>query len=332
MRAAWYERTGPAREVLRLGELPDPVPGPGEVLVRIRTSGVNPSDTKQRGGWRGATPAFPKIVPHADGAGEIIAVGKGVEAERVGERVWLRNAVGLYDASRGMGTAAELCALPSTQALPLPDSVDFAAGACFGIPASTAHRAVLADGAVAGQTILVQGGAGAVGHYAVQFAKLGGARVIATVSSPEKGSHARAGGADVVIDRRREDVTARVRDETDGQGVDRIVEVDFGANVAIDVAVIKVNGTIASYSSTSVPEPVFPYYPLAFRGVTLRLVQGYLLPPEAREAAFADITRFCEEGRLRHAVAARFSLDEIAAAHECVERGEALGNVVVDVA
>jgi NADPH:quinone reductase-like Zn-dependent oxidoreductase len=331
MLAGWYERTGPAREVLAVGEMADPMPGPGEVLVRLRTSGVNPSDTKQRAGWRGAKPAFARVIPHADGAGDIVAVGAGVPATRIGARVWVYNAVALYDSSRAFGTAAQLCALPSAQAVDLPDAVDYAAGACFGVPACTAHRAVFADGPVQGQTILVQGGAGAVAHYAIQFATLGSARVIATVSSAAKAEHAGAAGAAVTIDYRREDVAARVRDLTGGAGVERIVEVDLGANMALDVACIATNGTIASYSSTAVPEPLFPYYPLAFKGVTVRLVQGFNLPPAARAAAIADITRRSAEGRLRHAVAARFPLADIALAHECLEQGRVIGNIVVDI-
>ncbi len=332
MRAAWYERTGPAREVLEIGTVPDPRPGPGEVLVRIRASGVNPSDTKQRAGWRGAKLAAARIVPHADGAGEIVAAGDGVDARRIGARVWLYNAVALYDGSRSAGTAAEFCALPAAQALDLPARLEFAAGACLGIPACTAHRAVFADGPVAGQTMLVQGGGGAVGHYAVQFAKLGGARVIATTGSPAKAAHARAAGADAVIDRHHEDVAARVLEWTGGTGVDRIIEVDFGANVLVDVPLIRANGVIASYSSTAVPEPTFPYYPLALKGVTVRLIQGFNLPPAARRAAIDDIAHWSDAGRLVHAIGARFDLAEIAAAHECVEGGDTVGNVVVDIA
>lgn len=328
MRAAWYERTGPAAEVLKLGDLPDPVPGPGEVLVRVRASGVNPSDTKQRAGWRGAKPAFAQVIPHADGAGEIVGLGAGV-ARALGERVWLYNGVGLYDAKRGSGTAAQFIALPEAQAIALPASLDFAAGACLGVPAQTAHRAVFADGPVTGQTILVHGGAGAVAHYAIQFAKLGGAAVIATVSGEAKAAHARAAGADHLIDRKREDVVARVK--AIAGTVDRIIEVDLGANLAIDVGLLAVNGTIASYSSTAVPEPAFPYYPLAFKGANLRLVQGYNLPAAARAGAIADINRWSAEGRLIHAVARRFPLDEIAAAHAWLESGRAIGNVVVDI-
>lgn len=331
MRAAWYECTGPAREVLQTGDLPDPVAAPGDVTVRIHASGVNPSDTKHRGGWRGWTMPFARIVPHADGAGVVVAVGPGVAAARLGERVWVYNANALYDASRALGTAAELCAVPADQAIPLGETVGFDAGACFGIPACTAHRAIFAEGSVQGQTILVQGAAGAVGQYCVQMAKLGGATVIGTVSSPEKAAQASSAGADAVIDRKREDVVARVLALTSGRGVDRIVEVDLGANLAIDVPLIRANGTIASYSSTTVPEPVFPYYPLAFKGVTLRLVQGFNLPPAARAAAIADITAWSASGALRHAIAARFALAEIAAAHELLESGRAIGNVVVEI-
>ncbi len=329
MIAAWYERTGPARDVLKLGDLPDPAAAPGEVVVRIHASGVNPSDTKHRGGWRGWTMPFARIVPHADGAGIIASVGAGVATSRVGERVWIYNATALYDRSRGLGTAAELCAVPVGNAVALPASLGFDAGACLGIPACTAHRAVFADGPVHGQTILVQGAAGAVGHYCVQMAKLGGATVIGTVSSPAKAAHALSAGADVVIDRKREDVVARVEALCSGRGVDRIIEVDLGANLALDVPLIKANGTIASYSSSAVPEPVFPYYPLAFKGVTLRLVQGFNLPPAARAAAIADIAAWSAAGRLRHAIAAEFPLAEIAAAHELLESGRAIGNIVV---
>lgn len=328
MRAVWYERTGPAAEVLTFGDLSDPEPGPGEVLVRVRASGVNPSDTKQRGGWRGARPAFARIVPHADGAGEIVACGAGV-TRRIGDRVWIYNGVGLYDAKRASGTCAELIALPEGQAVALPDRVGFAAGATLGIPAQTAHRAVFADGPVDGQTILVAGGAGAVGHYAIQFARLGGARVIATVSGPEKAAHARAAGAMATIDRRQEDVVQRVR-ELAGS-VERIVEVDLGANLATDVALLAANGTIASYSSTAVPEPAFPYYPLAFKGANLRLVQGYNLPAAARAAAIADIGRWSQAGALIHALARRFPLAQTAAAHAFLESGAAIGNVVIDI-
>jgi len=333
MRAACYRRTGPAAEVLALELLPDPEPGPGDVLVRVRASGINPADVKRRAGWRGLEIEHPLVVPQCDGAGEIVAVGAGIDASRIGERVWLWNAQGGYGGpGRAFGTAAELIALPAEQAVPLPSSLSFAEGACLGVPAMTAHRAVFADGPVEGQTILVQGAGGAVGHFAVQFASRGGARVLGVVSNPDRAAHARAGGADEIIDRARETVADRVRDLTDGAGVDRIVEVEFGGNLAADIAVLKPNGTIAAYSSTAVPEPVFPYYALAFKGANIRLVQGFNLPADARAAGHAAIAELADTGDLSVAVGARFPLERIAEAHSAVEAGSVVGNVVVEIA
>jgi NADPH2:quinone reductase len=328
MRAAWYEATGPAREVIRIGELPRPEPAAGEVLVRVHASGINPSDTKRRAGWRREPLAYPRIIPHSDGAGVIEAVGAGVDEGRIGERVWLWNA----QRGRASGTCAEYVALGQAQAVPLPENTGFIQGACLGVPASTAHFAVLCDGPLTGQTVLIQGGAGAVGDYAVQWAKRAGAHVIATVGGDAKAALARASGADAAVDRRAEDVVQRVLDLTGGQGVDRIVEVDLGANLDQDVALIKPNGVIASYSSSARPEPVFPYYPLAYKGVTLRLVQAYILPEPARALALADIGDGLRDGALKHRIAAVFPLEETAAAHELLESGEAIGNVVVDIA
>ncbi len=326
MRAAWYERTGPPHEVLTVGELPAPEPGPGEVLVRLSSSGINPSDFKQRAGWRAEGLPFPRIVPHSDGGGVIEAAGPGVNPFREGQRVWL------YNTQRGRpwGTAADCVAVPEAQAVPLPDGVGFDIAACLGVPASTAHFAILSDGPVADRTILVAGAAGAVGHSAVQFAKWGGAQVIATVSSDTKAAHARAAGADHVVNYRTDPVAERVREITDGAGVDRIAEVDFGANLGIAIEVIKPNGVIASYSSTRVPEPALPYYPLAYKGVTVRFVQAYLLPPSARTQAIRDITETLRSGDLRPAIAATFPLDRIADAHALAESGTAIGNVVLD--
>lgn len=328
MRAAWYETTGPASEVLRVGTLPDPAPGPGEVLVRLEASGVNPSDVKKRAGWQGLRMAHPRIVPHADGAGTVEAVGAGVPAARVGERVWTWNAQG---EDRWQGTAAELVALPSERAPRLPAGVPAAVGASLGVPACTAHFAVLADGPVAGSTVLVQGGAGAVGHLAIQWAKWDGATVVATVSSEEKARVARDAGADHVVDYTAGEVVERIHGLTDGGGVDRIVEVDFAANLAVDAEVIRENGTIATYSSTSDPEPALPYYALAFRGVTVRFVQAYLMPPPDRARAVRAVRRALSEDRLRVEVASVHPLGEAVAAHEAVESGRAVGNVVVEV-
>jgi len=328
MRAAWYEKNGPAREVIEIGELPDPEPGPGEVRVRIHTSGVNPSDVKRRAGNLGQAIRVPRVVPHSDGAGVIDAAGDGVTKARIGERVWLYNAQWL----RAYGTCAEFCCVPQALARRLPDNVDFAAGANLGIPAMTAHRAVFSRGDVRGKTVLVTGGAGAVGHYAVQIAKWAGARVFATASSEQKAGLARNAGADNVIDYRREDVAARVIDLTGGAGVDHIVEVDFGANLQASVKMLRPNGAIAAYASTREPEPVLPYYPMMTRGFGIDLVFVYILPPEARAKALADLDTMLGSGFLQHNIGARFTLDQTAAAHEAQETGTIVGNIVIDVA
>ena len=329
MRAAWYERKGPAREVLQVGEMPTPEPGPAEVRVRVHVSGVNPSDTKNRGGWRGnvAMP-FPRVIPHQDGAGVIDQVGEGVPAARVGERVWLYEA----QLGRAFGTAAEYVALPSANAVPLPENTTFAEGACLGVPALTAHYAVFADGLVTGQTVLVTGGAGAVGSYAVQLAKWGGATVIATVSSPEKAAVARELGADHVVNYRAEDVAERVRALAGGRGVDRVVEVSLGANLPAAVALLRPGGVIAAYSSDADSEPRVPFSALLRKNAVIRFVYVYEMGRAAHEAAIADVTRCLQAGTLRHLVDRHVPLADIAAAHEAVEGGAAIGNVVVDVA
>ena len=326
MRAAYYNRLGPASEVIEIGDMPPPRAGPGEVLIEVRASGINPHDVKKRSGWIAHEAEFP-VIPHFDGAGIIVEVGDGVSARRRGERVWMSRADRLASA----GTAAERVVLPSALARVLPDTMDFGEGACIAVPAVTAHRALLRDGSIAGKTVLVAGGAGAVGHVAIQLAREDGARVIATVSSEEKAEHARAGGADDTIDYRREDVVERVLSLTDGEGVDRIVEVDFGANVAIDHAVLKPAGVVASYSSTRVPEPVLPYYPLAFKGVTVHFVQAFIMEPEVLAATLDDIDRRLAAGVLKPTVAGRFPLEETARAHEALEAGGHVGGIVVEI-
>lgn len=327
MRAVVYRRTGPAAQVLETVTLPDPVPAAGEVLVRVLASGINPADVKRRAGWGGMAMGHDLIVPHCDGAGVIAAVGAGVDPARLGQAVWLWNAQGGYGtAGRAHGTAAELIAIAAAQAVPLPAAFGMAEGACLGVPAMTAHRCVFADGPVAGQTILVQGGAGAVGHLAVQMARLGGARVLATVSGPEGAAHATAAGAEATIVRHQTDVAAQVLALTGGRGVDRIVEVDFAANMATDAAIIAPNGWVLSYSCSSNPQPTLPYYAFAARGANLRFIQGFNLPPDARAEAVAFVAAHAD--RLNVALRACLPLDDIARAHEMVEAG-GIGNVVV---
>lgn len=332
MLAASYTRTGPAADVLAVGDRPDPVAGPGEVLVRVHASGINPADVKRRAGWNGMAMEHPLVIPHTDGAGEIVDVGQGVDRARIGERVWLWNAQGGYGtAGRAFGTAAELIAIDAAQAVPLPDALDFTAGACLGVPAMTAFRAVHADGPVDGQTILVNGAAGAVGHCAVQIAAAGGARVIGTVSGASASAHVFSAGAFATIDRKGEDVAARVIELTDGRGVDRIVEVDFAANMTLDAAVLKPNCTVASYSSSSDPTPVLPYYAFQSKGANLRFIQGFAIPAAARREGEALLSRLAADGRLSIAIARTYPLAEIAQAHADVERGGNLGNIVVTI-
>ncbi len=327
MKAAWYDRNGTADEVLVVGELPKPAPAVGEVLVRLHASGVNPSDVKSRAGLR-AKMTYPRVVPQSDGAGVIEAVGDGVDPARVGERVWIWN--GQWQ--RPLGTAAEYIAVPNIQAPHLPDNTPFAAGACLGIPAMTAHRCVFADGPVAGQKILVTGGAGAVGHYAIQLARWGGAKVIATVSGAEKAKHAQAAGADRVVNYRGEDVAAAVKDFTQGAGVDRIVEVEFGGNLETSLSCLKQNGVIATYASGAVMEPKLPFYPMMFQGVTIRMVLVYILPEAARRQSIQDINHALAQGALVHGIAETYPLAKIADAHKAVESGKMIGNVVVSIA
>jgi NADPH:quinone reductase len=325
MRAAFYERTGPAAEVLQLADLPDPQPGPGEVRVRLRWSGVNPSDTKGRAGLRVKVLAFPRIIPHSDGMGEIDAVGDGVARDRIGQRVWVWNAAW----GRAFGTAAQSIVLPQQQAVALPDGVPDEVGACLGIPALTALHAMLVMGGVEGQDVLVAGGAGAVGHYAVQFARLLGARrVLATVSSPEKAALARAAGAHTVIDYRREAVAERVRESTDGHGVHRVVEVDIAANSALDLDVLRTGGACVAYGSGA-PDFSLGFAPLIMKNIALQFFIVYNLAAEDRQRAETMLTRLLEQGKLIHNIADRLPLDQIVQAHERVEQGRAAGNVVL---
>jgi NADPH2:quinone reductase len=326
MRAAYYETNGPARDVLRLADVETPQPGRGEVRVRLLTSGVNPSDVKSRAGLTRKI-AFPRVIPHSDGAGEIDRVGEGVSPSRVGERVWVWN--GQW--RRPFGTAAQSIVLPSEQALPLPANISMEAGACLGIPAYTAYQAVVLAGSEDGSSVLVAGGAGAVGHYAIQFAKKRNATVITTVSSPSKGEIARRAGADHVIDYRREDVGERVMAITGKRGVNAVIEVDFAANARLLPAVLAPNAVVPIYGGGA-PEASIPFPFLLQNSIALKFFLVYMMPPQLRARASADITRMLERGELIHNVAQTFVLGEIVAAHEAVESGKAMGNIVLSIA
>lgn len=329
MKAAWYERTGAARAVLTVGEMPRPEPGPGEVLVRVHVSGVNPSDTKSRAGTGARANPWPRIVPHQDGAGVVEAVGPGVEPGRIGQRVWLYEA----QLGRAFGTAAEYVALPSAQAVPLPDSTSFEEGAAMGVPALTAHRCVFGGGPVAGQVLLVTGGAGAVGFYAIQFAARAGARVLATVSNTAQAEAALAAGAVLAINRREEDVPVRIAafcgDDAEGRGVDRVIEVNFAANLPDVLRVLKRGGSIATYASDAGLEPAIPFRQLLNLNARLDFTLVYTMGEEAHRAAIAATTEGLARGTLHHRIGPRFPLARIAEAHEAVEAGGAPGKVLV---
>ncbi|SVA25795.1 uncharacterized protein METZ01_LOCUS78649 [marine metagenome] len=323
MKAVWYEQNGGA-EVLQYGEMPDPQPGQGEVLVRVATSGVNPSDWKRRQGVTALIP-FPRVIPNQDGAGVIEAVGDGVNQSRIGERVWLFES----QFGRPFGTGAEYTVQPSGHAVRLPDGTDFAAAAGLGVPAMTAHRCVFSDGPVTGKTVMVTGGAGAVGHYAVQLAKLGGAAIITTVSSDEKAQIARDAGADHTINYREENTSERILELTSGDGVDLVVEVDMAANFPVSQQVLKRSGVLAVYFAGSSDGPAVP---LRFNStnITIRMVLVYDMPDFAKAAAVADITSWLEQGKLAPFAGPHFSLEQLKDAHLAVENG-AIGKVIVDV-
>lgn len=324
MKAVWYERTGPADEVLTCGEQPTPHAGSGEVRVCLHASGVNPADCNRRAG-KGYQMEYPLVIPNSDGAGVIDEVGPGVDSALLGRRVWLYNG----QRGRAFGTAAEYCALDADLVSPLPDGIDFEAGACLGIPCMTAYHCVFMDGSVAGNTVLVQGGAGAVGHFAVQLAAWGGARVITTVDSVVKAEHARLGGADVVIDFKRENVAKRVLEATGGAGADRVVEVDFGGNLAGNLKLLKPNGVIVAYASRGDTEPRLPFYELLRKNLSVRAVLLPGTPLASRQAAQRGVGEWLGSGRAKITVSQSFDLTQTVQAHQAVEAGTKLGTVVV---
>jgi NADPH2:quinone reductase len=321
--AAVYDRTGPSQEVLRVEEIARPEPGPGEVLVRVVVSGVNPTDWKTRSGATGDV-TFPFHVPDQDGAGVIEAVGEGVDPSRVGERVWIYFAA----RQRQWGTAAQYTVVPSEQAVPLPDDASFELGASLGIPALTAHRCLFADGPIEGRTVLVAGGAGAVGHAAIELARRAGARVVATVSNEEKAQLARQAGADAVVNYRDDDAAERLRAAAPG-GVDRVVELSLGQNLELDLAGAAANAVIASYAHEGGAAPQVPVRRLMVANITLRFVLVYTMPEEAIRAAVAAVSEAVRAGALTTLPLHRFPLEQAAAAHDAVEAG-AVGKVLID--
>jgi NADPH:quinone reductase len=319
MRAALYDSHGPAGDVLRIAEIDPPQPRAGEVRVKVSVSGVNPTDWKSRSG------ATPRAIggfqiPHQDGAGVIDAVGAGVDPGRTGQRVW----VWLAAAAQPWGTAAEYCVVPADQAVPLPDGISMELGASLGVPAMTAHRCLFADGPVDDKYVLVAGGAGAVGHFAIELAKHAGAKVIATVSGPAKAELAARAGADLVVNYREASAVEQIRKLAP---LDRIVEVALGVNLPLDLAVSGPQTHIVSYAAEA-QDPVLPMRACMTANVSLRFMLLYTVPRPALHQAAAAITRALEDGALTELPVTRFPLEQIAAAHDAVEAG-ALGKVVV---
>ena len=322
MQAAYYETNGSARDVLRIGEIATPHAGPGEVRIKLTTSGVNPSDVKARQGSRKI--AWPQLIPQSDGAGIIDQVGEGVAMSRIGERVWVWN--GQW--KRPFGTAAEYIALPSAQAVKLPDKVSYAEGACLGIPAMTAYHAVELSGATQGTRLLISGGAGAVSQYVIQFAKMAGATVFTTISSPTKATIALEAGADHVIDYKHDNVGARVMEMTDNRGVDAVIEMDIAANARLLPSVLRPKGSVIIYG-TGAAEAALPASYCLVNSIRLQFFLVYELDASERARTVAGISHALEQGRLINRVAQpTFRLAEIVAAHEAVESGS-IGNVIV---
>jgi NADPH2:quinone reductase len=328
MKAAWYSRNGEAQDVMQVGELPTPSPQPGEVLVRLATSGVNPSDVKSR---RARPLSDPLIVPHSDGAGVIEAVGAGVSASRVDERVWVWN--GQWQ--RPMGTCAQYIALPAAQAVALPEGTDFAAGACMGIPGLTAVQAVILaerlGGDLRGQNILVTGASSAVGHYITQMVTQAGGRVIGTVGSQAKAEHARSAGMQEAVFYKIESVPERVKAFTQGRGADVIIDMDFSTTAAWAAeGALAPHGQVVCYGSNALEVPL-PFRPWLFQSMGVKFFLVYDLTAADRLRAVARLSSLLAQNQLRHSIGQRFALDQVAQAHLSVESGQIVGNVVIDV-
>lgn len=332
MKAAYYTKTGSPRDVLINGDLDTPKPSDNEVLISVKASGINPSDVKRRAGWQKKELPSPLIIPHSDGAGQVVEVGTDVDPSLIGSRVWVWNAQGAYDGpGRAFGTAAEFISISVNQVAPLPQQLSYNDGACLGVPFRTAHRAVFADGEIDGKTVLVQGAGGVVGNFAVQLASKFGATVIGTASSNIRANHARKAGAHYIVDRHSKSFINEVLEITKGNGVDRIVEIEFGGNLEMDIAVLKPNGIIASYSSTAIPVPTFPYYDLAAKGGQINLIQSFNLPNSAKLECQKDLKNLCSSNNFQVAIGKTLSLDEIIIGHELVEEKSLIGNVVLEI-
>lgn len=330
MKAAWFERKGTGPEIFEVGEMPAPVPGKGDVRVKLAFAGLNPSDYKRRDPRRnGEQMEYPRIISGMDGAGTIDEIGDGVDASRRGERVWVYEA----QLNRAFGTYAQFVVLPAHNAVRLPGNVSFEEGACVGVPAMTAHRAVFADGPVKGKIVLVAGAAGAVGFAAVQFARWGGAEVIATVRSAAKAAFVRDAGVDAVINIKEGDAAGEIRTLTGGRGVDRIVEVDFTENFELNRAIVANGGVITTYAPGKdfKATPPATLYSLMRLNVAIEFVYVYAMSDEAKTAAIRDITTLLEGGLLKPNLAIkRFKLEDAGRAQEQVEHGTLGGRALIE--
>jgi NADPH2:quinone reductase len=321
MKAAWYEKQGAARDVLVVGEMPDPIPAAGQVRIRIAASGINPGDIKKRQDAFGYGMSYPRVIPHSDGAGRVDQLGAGVSSEWMGRSVWCYGA----QSYRPFGTAAEFTVIPVNQIAPLPERVSMEQGACLGIPGITAHRAVHVGGAVSGRTVVVQGAAGAVGLCAVALARHAGARVIGTVrSTSDQQTALRAGAHEVVLSDK--ELTARLR-ALAPEGIDHIVEVAFGANIAADVELLKLGGSIASYA-TDDSAPNIPFWQMVFKNIHVHFLGSDDFPKEAKVQAAQALNAAFEAGWSGFEIGERIPLADIARAHELVEHPERPGRVV----
>ncbi|MEC9414989.1 MAG: NADPH:quinone reductase [Pseudomonadota bacterium] len=326
MKVARYNSFGSAEAVLEITEIADPVINDEEVLVKINTSGINPSDVKKRAG------AFPDlldngfVIPHSDGAGIIVDVGTGVSKDRIGQRVWIYQAQ--YE--RNFGTASELISIDSRRAVPLPEKASFEVGACLGIPAMTAHRCVYADGSVTGKWVLITGGAGRVGYYAVQWAKLSGAKVITTASNDQDKAMCLDLGADAVVNHCDDKWASDALDATNGEKFDRIIDVEFGVNLPEILNAVKTGATIVTYASAKNPTPELPFLKVMYMDLTIRFVIVYAMPEEAKLEATKGINNAIENGELQHRVTHTLPLKEIHQGHQLIESGKTRGCVLIN--
>lgn len=327
VRAIVYDRFGAAKDVLQLKDLPKPIVKAGQVLVRLRASGVNPSDIRARAGGRPgiAKPPFPEIIPHSDGAGVIESVGEGVPESRIGERVWVWN--GQWQ--RPFGTAAEYIALPAVQAVALPNNISFEEGAILGIPALTATHVVLGAGPVDGKTVLISGGAGTVGRLAVQVAAASGARVLATAHGDAEFAAAQSAGASIVLDYMSPTLAQDVLSATGDTLIDHAVEVEFGNNIEMLAQVISERGRIITYGSAREMRPTLPFYPLLFKAVSIDLILIYLLNDDERNRTIQNLTDLLTRGALDLRISETLPLEECAKAHEIIEAGSRAGSIIL---